>query len=135
MATATNSMSITIGTNTAVTGIGNVSVTVTQQPIEVTALGDDYTRHVVGILTAQCDLDFFWDSGIGGHTAILAGIEAGTAINPLTISWAASKSISGKAMVTSWNLTAAPNGVCQVSASLIYTAADNDAASPLSITQ
>lgn len=126
-------MSITIGANSAVTGIGNVSVTVTQQPIEVTALGDAYTRHVVGILTAQCDLDFFWDSGISGHTAILSAIQAGTAISPMTISWATSKSISGKAMVTSWNLTAAPNGVCQVSASLIYTAADGDSASPISI--
>ena len=135
MASPTSAVSITIGANASVTGIGNVSLTVTQQPIEVTSLGDTYTRHVAGIVTAQCDLDFFWDSSFGGHTAILSAIEAGSAINPLTISWAASKSVSGKAMVTSWNLTAAPNGVCQVSASLIYTAADADAASPLTITQ
>lgn len=135
MATTTNNVSITIGANSSVKGIGSVSVTTSQQPIEITALGDDFTRHVTGILSAQADLEFFWDSSIAGHTAILSGIEAGTAINPLTISWSASKSISGKAMVTSWSLTAAPNGVSQVSASLIYTAADGDSTSPITITQ
>lgn len=135
MATATTNVSITIGANSAVKGIGSVNLTVTQQPIEVTGLGDDYTRHVTGILTAQADLEFFWDSSVAGHTAILTGIEAGTAINPLTIAWTAGKSVSGKAMVTSWNLTAAPNGVSQVTASVIYTAADSDASSPITITQ
>lgn len=135
MATATSNVSITIGANSAVKGIGSVNLTVTQQPIEVTGLGDDFTRHVVGILTAQVDLDFFWDSSVAGHTAILTAIEAGTAVNPLTIAWTSGKSVSGKAMVTSWNLTAAPNGVSQVSASLIYTASDSDATTPLTITQ
>lgn len=126
MAQPTSAVSITIGANSAVKGVGSVNLTVTQQPIEVTGLGDAFTRHLAGIVTAQCDLDFFWDSGIAGHTAILSAIEASTAIDPLTITWQSGKSVSGKAMVTSWNLTSSPNGVNQVTASLIYT--DNDAA-------
>lgn len=135
MATPTSAVSITIGANTTVKGIGNVSLTVTQQPIEVTSLGDTFTRHVAGIITAQCDLDFFWDSSIAGHTAILSAIETNAAINPLTIIWQSTKQITGKAMVTSWNLTSSPNGVNQVTASLIYTAADGDTTSPLTITE
>lgn len=135
MAQPTSAVSITIGTNATVKGIGNVSLTVTQQPIEVTGLGDTFTRHVAGILTAQCDLDFFWDSSNAGQTAILNAIETKAAIDPLTIIWQSTKQITGKAMVTSWNLTAAPNGVNQVTASLIYTAADGDSSSPITITE
>lgn len=135
MAVATSAVSITIGANAAVKGIGSVNVTVSQEPIDITGLGIGFTMHVAGLLKTEVELEFFWDSSNAGHTAILSAIEAGSAISPLTISWQSTKSISGKAMVTSWRLSSAPNGVNQVTATLMITAADGDTTDPLTITQ
>jgi hypothetical protein len=106
----------------AVGDVASATLTVSRQPIEVTAIGDTYRKHEYGIVEGTVNVELFWDTaGVGGHSTILAALSAGTLLSAAAVTWESGKSISGSAYVQDVSVSVAPNGVAQATCTLIFS--------------
>jgi len=106
----------------AVGEVASATLTVSRQPIEVTAIGDTYRKHEYGIVDGTVNLELFWDTaGVTGHNTIVTALENGTLLTAAAVVWESGKSISGNAYVQDVSITVAPNGVAQATCTLIFS--------------
>ena len=106
----------------AVGDVASATLTVSRQPIEVTAIGDTYRKHEYGIVEGTVNVELFWDTaGVGGHSTILTALSAGTLLSGAAVTWESGKSISGSAYVQDVSVSVAPNGVAQATCTLIFS--------------
>lgn len=106
----------------AVGEVASATLTVSRQPIEVTAIGDTYRKHEYGIVEGTVNLELFWDTaGVAGHDTIITALENGTLLTAASVVWETGKSIAGDAYVQDVAITVAPNGVAQATCTLIFS--------------
>lgn len=106
----------------AVGDVASATLTVSRQPIEVTAIGDTYRKHEYGIVEGTVNVELFWDTaGVGGHSTIVTALENGTLLTAAAVVWESGKSISGSAYVQDVSVSVAPNGVAQATCTLIFS--------------
>ena len=106
----------------AVGDVASATLTVSRQPIEVTAIGDTYRKHEYGIVEGTVNVELFWDTaGVGGHSTILTALSAGTLLSAAAVVWESGKSIAGNAYVQDVSISVAPNGVAQATCTLIFS--------------
>lgn len=99
--------------------VGSATVNLTQTPIDVTAVGDTFRKHEYGFAEGTVDLELFYDST--DHSALPEAIENGTKLTLAEVVWASGKSIKGDAIVESFSLSVAPNGVAQANVTLRFS--------------
>jgi predicted secreted protein len=104
--------------NTAIVAdVASATVNVSRQQIDVTAIDSTYRQMVQGFLEGTISLEMFYDAS---HTALVAGLSAGTVITAAEVVWASGKSIKGDAFVSEFNISLAPNGVAMATCTLIF---------------
>lgn len=102
--------------------VASATLSVSRQPIEVTAIGDTYRKHEYGIVEGTVNLELFWDTaGVAGHSTIITALENGTLLTAASVVWESGKSIAGNAYVQDVAITVAPNGVAQATCTLIFS--------------
>lgn len=102
--------------------VASATLSVSRQPIEVTAIGDTYRKHEYGIVEGTVNLELFWDTaGVAGHSTIITALENGTLLTAASLVWESGKSIAGDAYVQDVAITVAPNGVAQATCTLIFS--------------
>jgi hypothetical protein len=102
--------------------VASATLSVSRQPIEVTAIGDTYRKHEYGIVEGTVNLELFWDTaGVAGHSTIITALENGTLLTAASVVWETGKSIAGDAYVQDVAITVAPNGVAQATCTLIFS--------------
>ena len=102
--------------------VASATLSVSRQPIEVTAIGDTYRKHEYGIVEGTVNLELFWDTaGVAGHSTIITALENGTLLTAASVVWESGKSIAGDAYVQDVAITVAPNGVAQATCTLIFS--------------
>ena len=106
----------------AVGEVASATLTVSRQPIEVTAIGDTYRKHEYGIVEGTVNLELFWDTlSVAGHNTIVTALELGTLLTAAAVVWESGKSIAGDAYVQDVSISVAPNGVAQATCTLIFS--------------
>ena len=103
---------------TTIAEVAQATVNVSQQSIDVTAIGDLFKKFEYGMLEGTIELTLFYDST--DHGTISNAIANGTFLTNAEVVWASGKSIKGNAIVESCSISVAPNGVAQATASLRF---------------
>jgi len=107
---------------TPVGQVATATLTVSRQPIEVTAISDTYRKHEYGIVEGTVNLELFWDSeDVAGHETLIDALRNGTLLTAAEVAWQSGKSIAGDAYVQDVAITVAPNGVAQATCTLIFS--------------
>jgi len=115
MPSPTTAASFKINT-VVIADVVSATVNVSRQQIDVTPIDSTYRQMVQGFLEGTISLEMFYDAS---HTALVAGITAGSVITGAEVLWASGKSISGNAFVSEFNISLAPNGVAMATCTLI----------------
>jgi len=95
----------------------SATVNVSRQQIDVTPIDSTYRQMVQGFLEGTISIEMFYDTS---HSALVTGITAGSVITAAEVVWASSKSISGNAFVSEFNISVAPNGVAMATCTLVF---------------
>lgn len=104
--------------NTAVIAdVASATVNISRQQIDVTPIDSTYRQMAQGFLEGTISLEMFYDTS---HTALVAGISAGSVITDAEVLWASGKSIKGNAFVSEFNISLAPNGVAMATCTLVF---------------
>lgn len=107
---------ITIG-GTALPGIIDASVTLTNEPIEVTEISATDRSYIGGMRTGTAQGNIFYDQADAQIAALEAGVQSGAAISFIW-TWASSQTYTATAIVTSFSPSLAVNDVVKASFSL-----------------
>lgn len=102
---------------TALPGIIDASVTLTNEPIEVTEISATDRSYIGGMRTGTAQGTIFYDQADAQIAALEAGVQSGAAIT-FVWTWASSQVYTSTAIVTSFSPSLAVNDVVKASFSL-----------------